>query len=134
MPNHVHGIIIINDSVGATHASPLRGKYTLLGDIVGSFKSAVTKHINRIRNTPHTPVWQRGYYDHIIRDEKSFHRIQAYIATNPARWQMDKENTISEGIDAFDKWPGKEGNKQSGYRRTDDRRDHFTYDERSKGA
>ena len=80
MPNHVHGIIMIrNDestTVGATHASPLRIPNShprgvspgSLGAIVGSFKSAVTKRIGRELNA--TGIWQRNYYEHIIRDEK----------------------------------------------------------------
>jgi len=58
MPNHVHGIIIIVDPlVGARHASPLRRKSIVLGNIIGSFKSAVTKNINEIQKSPGTSPW-----------------------------------------------------------------------------
>lgn len=104
MPNHVHGIIVIlDDTVGATRASPLQGKRNGLGDIVGSFKSAVTKRINEINNTPGTPVWQRGYYDHIIHDDRSLTRIHEYIAHNPRRWAPDKQNL--DGVIEKDKLP-----------------------------
>jgi REP element-mobilizing transposase RayT len=53
--------------------------------IVG-FKSAATKRINALWGTPSAPVWQRNYYEHIIRDEKSLNRIRQYIAENPLRW------------------------------------------------
>ena len=95
MPNHIHGIIIILDGpVGATHASPQREerkerKRNTLGDMVGSFKSAVTKRINEINGTPGAPFWQRGYYDHIIRDDRSLTRIREYILNNPLRWFVD---------------------------------------------
>jgi hypothetical protein len=60
--------------------------------IVRLFKSATTKQINLFRNTPGIPVWQRGYYEHIIRDEKSLFRIRQYIRANPVRWKFDCEN------------------------------------------
>lgn len=99
MPNHVHGIIVLVDSgnVGATHASPLptrpRGpQRKSIASIVGSFKSTVTKRINDYRGTPGLPVWQRNYYEHIIRDEQSLIRIREYIANNPFQWALDREN------------------------------------------
>ena len=58
--------------------------------IIRSFKLAVTKHINVIRNNPGFPVWQRNYYEHIIRDENDLNRIREYIANNPAKWNEDK--------------------------------------------
>jgi len=53
---------------------------------MGQFKSVTTKQINAIRNTPGAPVWQRNYYEHIIRSEKSLLNIQRYISGNPQRW------------------------------------------------
>ena len=75
----------------ATHASPLRSgpPPKSLGAVVGSFKSAVTKRINIIRNNPGGPVWQRNYYEHIIRDEADYLRIVEYIENNPLRWADD---------------------------------------------
>ena len=116
MPNHVHGIIIVMDNgrdtasrvqlkghlgetVGAKHASPLQipqesraPKPKSLGAIVGSFKSAVTKHINQTRGTSGIPVWQRNYYEHVIRNEESLSSIQQYISENSMRWDSDGEN------------------------------------------
>ena len=116
MPNHVHGIVMIRDddnNVGAMHASPLpapshaglRGpQRQSVSSIVASFKSAVTKRINEYRGTPGAPVWQRSYYEHIIRNEESLNRIREYILTNPMRWALDHENPYREGVDPFDKW------------------------------
>jgi putative transposase len=111
MPNHVHGIIMIleQSTVGATPASPLQGKRNRLGDIVGSFKSAVTKRINEIQRTPGALLWQRGYFDHIIRDDRSMDRIREYIASNPQRWVSDRENADREGKDEFDSWMTRPG-------------------------
>ncbi|GIV52421.1 MAG: hypothetical protein KatS3mg038_2942 [Candidatus Kapaibacterium sp.] len=65
--------------------------------IVRSFKSAATRYINILRGTPGAPVWQRNYYEHIIRNEDALNRIREYIATNPLRWQLDRENPDRTG-------------------------------------
>jgi putative transposase len=104
MPNHVHGIIVIRNiesssNVGATHASPLHIQNSSpqgaasphsLGTIVGSFKSAVTKRIGRELNA--TGIWQRNYYEHIIRDEKDLQNKTDYINANPMLWEEDDNN------------------------------------------
>ncbi len=82
MPNHVHGILFL---VRAGHAPPLQ-------TMVGSFKSAAAREVNRVRGTPGATVWQRGYHDHIVRGEEDLERIREYIVTNPARWSSDPEN------------------------------------------
>jgi putative transposase len=58
-----------------------------LPTIVRSFKAATTKRINEMRGTPGAPVWQRGFYEHIVRDEDDLNRIREYIAGNPERWE-----------------------------------------------
>ncbi len=60
-----------------------------VGDIVRGYKSAVTKRINALRNTPGLPVWQRNYHEHIIRNETAYLKIADYTQTNPQRWQED---------------------------------------------
>ena len=95
MPNHIHGIVIIIESnVGATGRSPLlKGpKPKSIGAFVAGFKSAVTKRINSIRGTPGMPVWQRNYYEHIIRNERDLDEIRQYIINNPLKWELDTEN------------------------------------------
>lgn len=106
MPNHLHGIVLINsldqpeNPVGADGRPPLpsapQTTETLhrqprsLSSFIAGFKSATTKQINLLRCTPRAPVWQRNYYEHIIRDTLSFERIQHYIQTNPQSWQSDR--------------------------------------------
>jgi REP element-mobilizing transposase RayT len=58
--------------------------------IVRGFKSATTKQINLLRNTPGMLVWQRNYYEHVIRNDDSYYSIAEYIRANPARWPEDK--------------------------------------------
>ena len=98
MPNHIHGIIEINeiaDGRGTTHRAPTVeqfGKPTAntIPTIIRGYKSSVTKQINILRNQTGVRVWQRNYYEHIIRDEKSYFQIAEYIQTNPLKWQNDK--------------------------------------------
>ena len=94
MPNHFHGIVIINP-VGANRRSPLPSTHSSmkpcsLSSLMAEFKSAVTKQINIIRNAPGTPVWQRNYYEHIIRNERSLNNIRQYIINNPLSWHQDQ--------------------------------------------
>ncbi|GIV89164.1 MAG: hypothetical protein KatS3mg055_1682 [Chloroflexus sp.] len=97
MPNHVHGITIIRDDtvVGAgsepAPTTPTK-KHHGLPEIVRQFKTFSARRINEMRGTPGVSVWQRNYYEHIIRDEQSLNRIRAYIANNPLRWALDREN------------------------------------------
>ena len=96
MPNHVHGIIVLKrpNVVGATGGSPSRSgpsKHSLSAFVAG-FKSAVTRRINIGRGTPRAPIWQRNYYEHVVRDEESLNRIRQYILNNPAQWDSDPEN------------------------------------------
>lgn len=106
MPDHMHGIIIIDhvaDLVGAHDRAPLPEMSGLqdvqaplhripgsLGSIIAGFKSAATKRINQFRITPRKTVWQRGYYDRIISDEKELDRIREYIRTNSVNFGNDE--------------------------------------------
>jgi REP element-mobilizing transposase RayT len=63
-----------------------------LSAIVRTFKSATAKRINRQRRTPGVPLWQRNYYEHIVRDEDDLYRIRRYIRDNPAKWNEDPLN------------------------------------------
>lgn len=101
MPNHVHGIIVITDTAGRgtacrapTHRAPATERFGKpvsgsLPTVVRSYKSAVTRHINILRTTPGNRLWQRNYWDHVIRNETELHRIRQYIRNNPTRWQED---------------------------------------------
>ena len=89
MPNHVHGVVFI-DSERARHASPLRRQAPSLGTVVGAFKSAAARLVNQERATPGMPLWQRNYYEHVIRNEVSLSEIREYIANNPLKWALDK--------------------------------------------
>jgi len=98
MPNHFHAIILLHpDGRGTLQRAPTVeqfGKPTsnTIPTIVRLFKSVSTKRINEIRHTPGAAIWQRNYYEHIIRNDESLNRIREYIMTNPIRWEADEEN------------------------------------------
>ena len=71
--------------------------YEGVGAFVGGFKYAVTKQINILRNTPSVPVWQRNYYEHVVRNEEDLDTLRRYIDENPLRWTYDEENPINRG-------------------------------------
>ncbi|PSN18160.1 transposase [filamentous cyanobacterium CCP5] len=104
MPNHIHGIISIRQTVSTPDATlseaaqgctSLQGgiayrRPKLLSSLVSGFKLATTKQINIRRNAAGTPVWQRNYYERIMRDENALVRVQRYIQNNPSKWQEDR--------------------------------------------
>ena len=116
MPNHVHGIVWIVEGdglsvgqmlrgrreVGARHASPLRddgGRPAgtpagSLGAIIGSFKAAVARRVHLAKGTPGQGVWQRGYYERVVRSEDELLSVREYIRLNPLKWRFDRENPL----------------------------------------
>lgn len=96
MPNHVHGIVYIYDD--SALAKPLEAFGKLSGNnlkklpnLIGSYKSSVTKEINRL-SLSSVFKWQRSYYDRVIRNEKELENISQYILANPMNWSKDLEN------------------------------------------
>ena len=63
-----------------------------LPEIVRGFKTFSSRRINKSRGTVGTPIWQRNYYEHVIRNDHELNRIREYIIYNPARWETDREN------------------------------------------
>ena len=89
-----------DDAVARAHAcAPLRPpdpsrRPRSIGSLVAGFKAAATKRINESRGSPGAPVWQRNYYEHVIRDDEDLDRIRRYVAENPLRWKEDPENVL----------------------------------------
>lgn len=97
MPNHVHGILVIN-SVESPDNTPA----PKLGTIINAFKSITThEYIKGVRENGWKAfpgkLWQRNYYDEIIRNEVVLDQIREYIINNPGQWAMDKENPTRKG-------------------------------------
>jgi putative transposase len=100
MPNHVHGIIIITDRVmvvdpvgaGFEPAPTGNAKRHGLPEIIRAFKTFSARKINETRNARDRPVWQRNYYEQIIRNDNSYETIRQYTLENPLHWVQDEEN------------------------------------------
>ena len=114
MPDHIHGIIFVKQldkmsvrdigtvgNVGAIHELPLRsdGKQNvayqkirrnmIIPKMIGRFKMQSGKMINEIRDTPGQMVWQRDYYESVIRSQRELHHVRQYIINNPQNWQRN---------------------------------------------
>jgi REP-associated tyrosine transposase len=96
MPNHLHGILVIHDDA-----------YQPLARLIGAFKTVSARRINIHRDMQGASVWQRGYYEHVVRDEKSLNRIRQYIADNPAHWAIDRENPSATAVEPKNVWLGR---------------------------
>jgi len=90
MPNHIHGIVVLNNDNPVKNNS--EDKLHGLAEVMRGFKTFSARQINQQRNTPGNAVWQRGYYDHIIRGEESLQKIRDYIESNPLKWEFDRDN------------------------------------------
>jgi len=101
MPNHIHGIVVMHDTgrgAGGHLVDPSPGipplrPYVIpgsLGAMLRAYKSAVAFRINALRGRAEPPVWQRNYYEHIVRNEAEWQRIVEYIQANPVRWAEDQ--------------------------------------------
>ena len=101
MPNHLHGIIILKDIVGARSPVPLPDPYQIerfgkptsgsIPTIIRSIKATTTKRINLYRTTPGQEVWQRGFFEHVIKNDQDYQNHATYILTNPERFGIDKD-------------------------------------------
>ena len=112
MPNHIHGIIALPYTPADAATHPRRGAVSetrrgaacrahrkeqfgrptpgSIPTIIRSFKSAATKRVNELRQTPGATLWQRNYWERVIRDERELNLVREYILNNPAQWELDK--------------------------------------------
>lgn len=86
MPDHVHGIVTIHGQRAGLEPAPTR-----LPEIVRQFKTFSARRINALRGTKGTPVWQRNYYEHVIRGDTDYRECAEYIQNNPAAWRERME-------------------------------------------
>ncbi len=92
MSNHIHGIIVITNVGAGLKPAPTKTKQHGLSEIVRAFKTFSARRINQIHYIHGLPVWQRNYYEHIIRNEQSLNHIREYIHNNPLKWELDEYN------------------------------------------
>ena len=87
MPNHLHGIVVINDHCkGGSRTAPTKP----IGRLIGAYKTVSTRQANTFWQTPGMLLWQRNYWERIVRDAAELLCIQEYICNNPAQWAQDK--------------------------------------------
>ncbi|MBI5570546.1 MAG: transposase [Desulfomonile tiedjei] len=123
MPNHLHGIIILEGAHVLSGADSLTRAASLQEDgqargpaptatlpgVIHHFKSFTTRlYVEHdappIWGISGRRLWHRNYFEHIIRNGASLNRIREYIASNPSRWELDRENPMKRGTDDFDQW------------------------------
>ena len=116
MPDHIHGIVVLLDTFGVSDVrkddaraglnvraglkpAPTDGDAFVdagvrhgLPEIVRALKTYSARGINARRGTPGAPVWQRGYYERIVRNERELNLTRKYIASNPRNWRTDREH------------------------------------------
>ena len=100
MPNHLHGLLVIEAfrrGVSHTPSDRFHSPAQSLGAIVRGFKASTTRLINEFQGTPGLMLWQRNYYEHVVRNDDELRCIREYIANNPAQWVVDRENP-EEGV------------------------------------
>jgi putative transposase len=118
MPNHFHGIIVVGSgSQGHVQRGHVQRAPTVEGfgkpvsnsipTIIRMFKATTTKEMNHLRGTSEMKVWQRNYYEHVIRNDGELNRIREYITCDPLQWQFDRENPGHVRNKAYDDQWGK---------------------------
>jgi len=106
MPNHFHGIVIIQDT---PQKAPAQSEISL-GSIIGSFKSLCVNAWLKILKDEGIPArgrfWQDNYFEHVVRNEAEMDRIREYVRDNPPQWELDPENRDRLGATAImaEKW------------------------------
>ncbi len=100
MPNHLHGVVRIVDPERSDGSARRVG----LGTIVGNFKAASTRRARQILGNSRFRLWQRGFYDHVVRNGRELEDIRQYILANPANWLSDPDNPSAECAADFPDW------------------------------
>lgn len=100
MPNHLHGVLVLEETSCPAH------DFT---EIVRGLKTFSARRVNEMRASPGKPLWQREYYEHVIRNETALRKIRRYIEANPAGWDRDGDNPANirtgAGLKPAPEWP-----------------------------
>jgi REP element-mobilizing transposase RayT len=93
MPNHIHGIVFIEEPNAHASASAFGSMQGgSVGAIVRAFKSASTRRIREQLDQPELVVWQRNYFERVVRSESHLNVVRQYVIDNPIKWAIDREN------------------------------------------
>ena len=98
MPTHFHGVILIGCNDKPPQSPPN------LGELIRVFKSTSTVRANQLMEYPGRSLWQRNYYEHVIRGESELTCIRQYIVNNPIQWETDNENPEAEAVEIEMPW------------------------------
>ena len=104
MPNHIHGVLALVDPVGAGLRPARVQIHHGLSEIIRAFKGFSSRSIAELDPSLQSAVWQRGFYDHIIRNADDLANVRRYVYQNAARWEFDRENANSTKQDK--EWVG----------------------------
>ncbi len=83
MPNHIHGILVLSKSSFS------------FSEIIRGFKTFSARKINEKNSSPGKALWQRNYYEHVIRNDDDLNQTRQYILNNPLKWELDRENVCN---------------------------------------
>ncbi len=103
MPNHIHMVILLTDVGAGLKPAPTTKRHGL-SEIVRAFKTFSSRRINDQCGTPGISIWQRNYYEHVIRTETTLNHIRRYVADNPLRWAFDPDNPDAVNPDRAEPW------------------------------
>lgn len=92
MPNHLHGILMLGEQEGDRDQESSQVEPGSIGAIIRAYKSSTTLRFHQLCPRDSTPLWQRNYYERIVRGLKDFDRIREYIQNNPSQWELDQEH------------------------------------------
>jgi REP element-mobilizing transposase RayT len=92
MPNHLHGLLVLEEAIapkGRINLDKTNPQRHGIPEIIRGFKTFSARQVNRMRQSPGLPIWQRSYHDRIVRDDIALENIRQYIQTNPESWMED---------------------------------------------
>jgi REP element-mobilizing transposase RayT len=96
MPNHFHAVVFLHGTTSEPFDWKHRGfsgaPARSISSLVQGFKSSTARRINELRGTPGAPLWQRDYYERVLRSDRELERAREYILDNPRKWSEDKNN------------------------------------------
>ncbi|MBD3297253.1 MAG: transposase [candidate division Zixibacteria bacterium] len=98
MPDHVHGIVCITENRNHLISTEFTTTAQTLGSVVRGWKSAVTKKVRLLQGDPTFKLWQRGYWEHVVRNERDLEELREYIRMNPLQWRLKQEALREEMV------------------------------------
>ena len=100
MPDHMHAIVAMSTAEQRKFpGSSLQRAPESLGALVAGYKASCTSEVQRLLGTPRLRLWQRNYYERVIRDARALREIRGYVAANPARWRIPHVAAVDDDFE-----------------------------------